>query len=150
MKALSILQPWASLVVHGHKRIETRGRPTRYRGPLAIHAGRRFRAAQRQRCYQPPFAAGLAAARLGRPVELPRGGVIGLVSLVDCVPAGELVAGLDGTERHLGDYGCGQYAWVLADPVAFAVPIPCVGRLGLFELPEEVDRALREQAGGAA
>jgi hypothetical protein len=39
MKALSLWQPWATLVSIGAKRIETRSWPTKYRGPLAIHAG---------------------------------------------------------------------------------------------------------------
>lgn len=42
MKALSIRQPWASLIAEGHKTIETRTwAPWKgYRGPLAIHASK--------------------------------------------------------------------------------------------------------------
>ena len=40
MKALTIRQPWASLIAAGVKTIETRSWSTRYRGPLAIHAGK--------------------------------------------------------------------------------------------------------------
>lgn len=40
MKALTIRQPWASLIAHGVKTIETRSWSTKYRGPLAIHAGK--------------------------------------------------------------------------------------------------------------
>lgn len=39
MKTLTIRQPWASLIAAGVKTIETRSWSTRYRGPLAIHAG---------------------------------------------------------------------------------------------------------------
>jgi hypothetical protein len=39
VKALTLHQPWASLVAAGVKMIETRSWSTRYRGPLAIHAG---------------------------------------------------------------------------------------------------------------
>ena len=39
MKALTIRQPWASLIAAGVKTIETRSWSTKYRGPLAIHAG---------------------------------------------------------------------------------------------------------------
>lgn len=39
MKALTLHQPWASLVALGVKTIETRSWGTSYRGPLAIHAG---------------------------------------------------------------------------------------------------------------
>ncbi len=40
MKALSIKQPWATLLVHGRKTIEVRRWQLRYRGPLLIHAAR--------------------------------------------------------------------------------------------------------------
>lgn len=38
MKALTLWQPWASLIAVGAKTIETRSWSTTYRGPLAIHA----------------------------------------------------------------------------------------------------------------
>ena len=40
MKAITIWQPWASLLVSGRKRYETRSWATSYRGPIAIHAAR--------------------------------------------------------------------------------------------------------------
>jgi hypothetical protein len=41
MKALSLHQPWASLIGLGVKTIETRSWSTKYRGPLAVHASLR-------------------------------------------------------------------------------------------------------------
>lgn len=38
MKYLTVRQPWAWLLVNGHKDIENRSWPTKYRGPLLIHA----------------------------------------------------------------------------------------------------------------
>jgi hypothetical protein len=38
MRAISLDEPWASLMALDLKRIETRGRPTNVRGELAIHA----------------------------------------------------------------------------------------------------------------
>jgi activating signal cointegrator 1 len=40
MKALTIRQPWASLIAAGIKTVETRSRRTNYRGPIVIHAGK--------------------------------------------------------------------------------------------------------------
>jgi len=40
LKAITILQPWASLIACGAKQIETRSWATKYRGQLAIHAGK--------------------------------------------------------------------------------------------------------------
>ncbi len=42
IKVLSILQPWASLCVLGHKKIETRSWNTKYRGELYIHASKKW------------------------------------------------------------------------------------------------------------
>ena len=40
MKAITLHQPWASAIALGRKTYETRSQPTRYRGLLAIHAGK--------------------------------------------------------------------------------------------------------------
>ena len=40
MKAITIRQPWASLLVSGKKLYETRGWATSYTGPIAIHAAK--------------------------------------------------------------------------------------------------------------
>ena len=39
-KAITIRQPWAGLIAVGEKIYETRSWPTKYRGPIAIHAGK--------------------------------------------------------------------------------------------------------------
>ena len=41
MKALTVRQPWASLIALGVKTVETRSWSTKLRGPIAIHAGKR-------------------------------------------------------------------------------------------------------------
>ena len=40
MKALTIIQPWATLIASGHKMNETRSWKTNYRGEVLIHAGK--------------------------------------------------------------------------------------------------------------
>jgi hypothetical protein len=42
MKAITIIQPWATLIALGEKKFETRSWTTKYRGPLAIHAGMKW------------------------------------------------------------------------------------------------------------
>ncbi len=39
MKAITIKEPWASLIVHGFKKYEFRNWKTNYRGKILIHAG---------------------------------------------------------------------------------------------------------------
>ena len=138
MKALSIQQPWASLVVHGCKRIETRSWLTHYRGPLVVHAASRFRKPQWDLCREFPFRECLAAAGLHRLRDLPLGCVVGMASLVDCVPVADLAGDFNRHERFFGDYSDGRHAWVFAEPVASTTPLRCVGQLGLFEVAEEL------------
>lgn len=40
MKALTIIQPWATLIASSHKMNETRSWKTNYRGEVLIHAGK--------------------------------------------------------------------------------------------------------------
>jgi activating signal cointegrator 1 len=138
MKALSILQPWASLIVHGFKRIETRSWMTLHRGFLAIHAAAWFRKAQRERYRQHPFRDCLAAAGIHRMADFPLSSIVGVVNVIDCVPAGELLDEIDDRERHFGDFGPGMYAWLLADPRPLIEPIPCIGKPSFFGLPAEI------------
>ena len=128
MKAITLTQPWASLVALGYKRVETRSWPTRYRGPLAIHAAKGFPAWARQ------FAEEERA--IGRlPARIPLGATICTVELVDCRPTQEVALEISGLERHLGDYAPGRWAW-LFDPASLQVleePIAAGGALGLWD-----------------
>jgi activating signal cointegrator 1 len=103
MKALSITQPWASLVAIGAKQIETRSWSTRYRGRVAIHAAASFPVPARHLCIGPPgfgrspFRVALLAGGYKGPVldgrristgDLPLGAVIATATLVDVAPIG--------------------------------------------------------------
>lgn len=131
MKALSLTQPWASLIAWGIKRIETRSWATRYRGPLAIHAARAF----------PRWAVEFCASHACRDFvldhhQLPRQAIVALVRLVDVRPTSEVMGQLSLREAALGDYGPGRYAWVLDDIRCLREPIALAGALGLWEVPE--------------
>jgi hypothetical protein len=132
MKVLSIQQPWASLIVHGLKRCELRSWSTNYRGRLAIHAARRFGFPQRRLCMEGPVCGLLASVSIRRLADLPRGAISGTVTLLDCVPAGDV-------DRR--EYNA-DFAWLLADPLVLAEPIPYVGQLGLCNVPEAIAAAL--------
>ena len=87
MKALTLHQPWATLVAIGAKRVETRSWATKYRGPLAIHAAKVVRKAEPM-----PLAlvsaihAALLAAHWSK--RYPLGAVVATCTLVDVVPIG--------------------------------------------------------------
>lgn len=133
MKALSIQQPWATLIVLGVKRFETRRWHTDYRGPLAIHAARTFPAKSRLLCHTPPIRDILREAGINDWLDLPVGVVIGTVELAGCTRVEELPA-LRGLDQALGDFAPGRWAWELRDPERWQAPIPAKGQLGVFEL----------------
>lgn len=142
MKVLTLTQPWASLVVLGVKRVETRSWRTSYRGELVIHSAKGWSREDRD------FAGELvrrgilpapAADYTGRPPhrefpELPMGALVGEVRLVDVVRTETLR--VDAAEEELGDYGPGRFAWLLTEAGAYPPPLVAVrGKLGLWEWP---------------
>lgn len=62
LRTLSVLQPWASLLILGQKQYETRTWATDFRGLLAIHASARFTEEQRALAREEPFCAALAGS----------------------------------------------------------------------------------------
>lgn len=98
MIALSIRQPWASLILKAHKDIENRCWPTKVRGRILIHAAKGMTWNE----YEDAIAFAVDAIRadardaaatrrvtlreLGFAFsDLQRGGIIGSVEIVDCV-----------------------------------------------------------------
>lgn len=119
MKALSIQQPWAWFIVNGFKPVENRTWATKYRGPLLIHAGKKFDIDGHVWIFN-------NFAKLGLPVppELSgyeQGGIVGVVDLVDCVTAHH-------SPWFFGPYG---HVYQNANTLLF---MPCNGQLGLFNV----------------
>jgi hypothetical protein len=104
VKALTIRQPWASLIIDGSKDVENRSWPTNYRGILVVHAG--------------------AKDDPSEPAEtdLPRGAIIGTVRVIDCVRDSESPWAVPG-----------QYHWILSDPRPCR-PRAARGQQGLWDL----------------
>jgi hypothetical protein len=140
MKGLSVAQPWATLLVRGAKRLETRQWATVHRGPIVIHASKYLPLAARALCGREPFRTLLDQAGCARWTDLPRGHLIGVAVLVGCTRVEEL-PDIGSPERDLGDFGPGRWAWILADARPLPAPIPWKGRLGLFDVPDAVLQA---------
>ena len=104
MKALTICEPYAEYLACGSKTFETRSRPTSYRGPLLIHAGKSKKFMQ-------------IAEELGLPEVTPQYGMIVAVgTLVAChLITPEFMAGLSDAERSIGFYAPGRYAWEISN-----------------------------------
>jgi hypothetical protein len=70
MKALTVFQPYASLIAFGSKWVENRSWPTSYRGPLAIHAGKGTQYLTKSQLAGYPTGCVLAVVELAACVEL--------------------------------------------------------------------------------
>lgn len=123
MRAISLWQPWASAIPLGLKRVETRGWKTDYRGPLAIHAAKRWTVEQRKFTEKQGLS------------DLPFGAIIAVCNLFNLVPI-ELLSHVSNIEKSYGDYSPGRYGWILTDIVALPEPIPFKGGQGFFNVPD--------------
>ena len=151
MKALTLTQPWASLVAIGAKRIETRGWSTNYRGPIAIHAAKAFPGtakalAQNETAFRRalgwPHPERITqewlddiAARLR---SMPTGCVIAVSEILDCRRTEDIVTPeLVATDEYaFGDYAPGRYGFILGKVMQISPPVPVMGSLGLWNWEE--------------
>ena len=111
VKVLSVRTPWAWLIVNGFKDVENRSWTTSYRGSLLIHAGYHLES----RGYEVAEKFGIRI-----PGDLPRGGLIGLVDLVDITRSSD-------SPWYQPDH----YAWLIVNPQPMPF-VPCRGLPGLF------------------
>lgn len=108
-RALSIMQPWAHLIVTGAKDIENRDWSTRFRGPVLIHAGKKYDGERGE----------ASCMGVALPDHFDMGGIVGEAEIVDCV-----------TESS-SPWFFGKFGFVLrnARPLPFR---PCRGQLVFF------------------
>lgn len=182
MRALTVIQPWASLIAIGAKRIETRSWETSHRGLVAIHAAKGCDRDSRdlfEQTTSSPFTRALQVGGLAARVataprshwyhgdrqrwtfDLPRAAIIATAVLVDCCHTGDCDNYQDRfvfrrpggrewpltpQEKCFGNYQPRRFAWLLDDVRALAQPIPCRGALGLWTVPADIERQIREAA----
>ncbi len=127
MKAISIRQPYAWLIVNGHKDIENRDWPTNFRGRVLIHAGVTYS----KRDYEDDLD--MYSEQYGSYPKREEmiGGIVGVATITGCV-----------TESTSGWF-LGKYGFVLADAKPLPL-VPCKGALGIFSVPPDVAQRLHE------
>ena len=139
MRALSIRQPWAWLIIAGYKDIENRTRQTEIRGEFLIHAGKEIDKAAHDALMagRHPVTGAPSNLRLVYPPalshELDCGGVVGIAELTGCVSGSQ-------SEWFQGPYG---YVLRNARTLRFQ---PCAGMLGWFTPDRDID--IRSDAAG--
>ena len=130
--ALSIRQPWASLILLAGKDIENRTWSTQVRGRVLIHAAKGMTKAEYTdalnfaSAIDPDLVRQLVATNQLGPNDLQRGGIIGSVDLVDTVL---------GRRFCKSPWFQGPWGFVLAEPQPLPF-VPIKGRLGFFDVPE--------------
>jgi hypothetical protein len=137
MKALSIRQPWAKLILKAGKSIENRDWPAKFRGRILVHAAKGMTRAEHEDAIAfaveairaDPRNAGATSTRTLRELgfafdDLERGGIVGSVEIVDCVT------------DSVSPWFVGRYGFVLRDPQPLPF-VPWRGQLGFFDVPEE-------------
>ncbi len=117
MKALSIRQPWADLIIRGEKRIENRKWKTNYRGHVLIHASKLNKTYFDAAVYKINHIIDYNYY----PETPTSGGIIGQADLVEIVTKSKDL------------FFEGPYGWVFENikPLKF---YPCKGKLGLFKV----------------
>jgi hypothetical protein len=142
LPALTLTQPWATLVACGAKRIETRSWTTSWRGWLAIHAAKAFPPEARRFAEAPLVQATLIATGYMRPPEgssknqplqVPCGQVIAIALLNSIVRLPSAAHAITEQERAFGNYADGRYAWIFSEVHPLPVPLPARGSLGLWQ-----------------
>lgn len=153
MKAITLWQPWASLVAIGIKTIETRSWGVPHRGPLAIHAAKRWDEEIAEACRQAMEELKKHGELLLRPEcklsgLLKFGGTLGCIVavtlLVDCR---QMRKAPDAIEAAFGNFGPGRWGWMLDGVEPVLPPVPCRGMQGLWDVPEEIAARLPAPSG---
>ena len=128
IKALTVRQPWAELILRGRKPYELRSWKTNYPGLLLIHSAMRMDTNH--------------AKQMGlEPHKLTTGSFVGFVILSDVRPYSRNDAKLLRMKRAGGGWHPNLYSWVIRKPRRIS-PIKAKGQLGLFKVPRAVQRQI--------
>jgi len=134
IKALSLWQPWASLMARGVKIDETRHWSTNYRGPMAVHAAKTLDLAGA------PDRLCASALGIDWLTALPRGAVVAIADLVNVRPAAEAAKSATRGNLTAGNFTPGRVAWRFENIRPLLEPIPLVGRQEIYnwDPPEDI------------
>lgn len=145
MRGLSVRQPYAWAIACAGKTVENRSRPTRYRGLLAIHASKTKPSSDD--VHNPLILN--AIAELGNvidPAASSMGAIVAVAELYGCHQWPDA-----GSCNGRGRPPCSPWAspdqwhWKLRKVRPLPEPVPCRGMLGLWRLPDDVEKAVRKQ-----
>lgn len=121
MKALTIKEPWATLIIDGYKEYEFRSWKTNYRGKILIHAGKSLEKNQAKKFKE-------------YNLKYSCGEIIGEADLVDCIKVTEQFDNELKKKNSLvyRNNHIDNYAWKLENIKKYEKKIKVNGKLGLW------------------
>jgi hypothetical protein len=146
MQALTIREPWASLIVSTNKKFETRDWKRNYRGLLAIHSGKQS---------VPVEDYPLGLEEILDDLEITqdnlnnnKGKIIAIATLKEIhLMTDKFINEQSELERLTGFWEPGLYAWELTDIKPITQPIPARGMPGLWTVPDDIYVQIQQQLG---
>ena len=146
MQALTIHEPWATLLVKGKKQFETREWYRNYRGLLAIHSGKQSVSVED---YSPELEELLDDLDITQnDLNNNKGKIIAIATLKEIhLMSKEFIKAQSELERLTGFWQPGRYAWELIDIKPLPEPIPARGMPGLWGVSDEIYAEIQQQLG---
>lgn len=133
MKCLSLIQPYAKLIISGKKRIELRKWNTKFRGEFLVHASKKI---DKKAC-----------ERFGiNPNNITTGAILGKANIYGIKIYRSKSEFLADSNKHLAEYeefSTSKYGFLIKDAVKFEKPIPMKGKLNFFEADKEITASLQ-------
>jgi hypothetical protein len=136
--AISLWQPWASLIFTGDKLHETRAYPppAKHLGQrIAIHAAKRLPTRDEVGALLGIWCDRTWGAGDAWRASVPRGAILGTAVLVEAIRTDHRQPGP--TDLIAGNWNRGRWAWLLGDVRKLDTPLPWAGKQGWFAVPEE-------------
>lgn len=166
LKAVTLYEPWASLMAIGAKLNETRGCRTNHRGDIAIHAAKADVGTPEEII---PIVIQAFRSRNIQPSASNMGCVLAVVRLMDVIPSAAFFRGslynrhqheelmqngripLCDEEYAFGNYMPGRFIYRCCDVRRLLKPIPCRGyqQIGWI-VPPEIEAQIRKQLPGCS
>lgn len=140
-RAITLTEPWATLMALNEKHYETRSWETRYKGWIAIHAAKGFPADCRALCSERPFIDALTRGGINNVNEFRLGHVIAVGDLYSCRRTEDLMPTVSEQEQAFGNFSAGRFAFGMNRVWRLREPFPVRGMLGIWKLPRPITEA---------
>lgn len=127
--AITLHQPWATLIAVGHKQLETRSWNPQYRGPLVIHAGKTLDTSVIGNAEFMRFFHLIGLDMF----KLPLSAALGICDLAAVYRTEDVIGKISDEERMFGNFAPGRAAWHLKNVRMFEQPIFVRGQQGLWK-----------------